>query len=993
MQRCLSFLPGWLCWTLAVSTLQATALTTATNAPVRYTARYWQTDKGLPHNSVYAVCQAPDGYLWVATDGGLVCFDGFRFKPTPFDDLLGDAHDLVRHLELDNRGVMWIGTSDGRLAQIRDGIFSWVTPPGASLGQPIVSMDRGSDGSFWVGLSGAKLIQIKDGVIRSNLPPPKAALPGTTQVAVDRRNGRVWFSSGRNWGYLDQGRFQLQTPALETNAPIRLLASASGGLWRISDQRLHRSAEGSEWTDLGPLPKGLKQIKLCYEDQKGRLWCGTAGEVLYFFKDGRWERVVGLPHAILTLTEDSEGHIWAGTDGSGLVRLRPRSYRLINPIGGSSRQPVRSVCEDRDGEIWWTSSGRHLSLLHQGEEYIFPTKDFLPFIRVIHPHPGGGIWVGTSAGVYHVRHLGQTNWSSERVINVGIINALLMDSKGALWAGSTQHLIQWTKGKVRRYSAPLEGAGDAIQVLAQDLAGRIWIGTRKGTLHSYDGVRFTHDDTSSGLSGHRIQAILPNLDGTLWLGTVGGGLVHFKEGRATRITAAMGLPADAIAQILRGVQDDLWLGGSRGLFRVREQDLLACVDGRQTRLNPITYGRNEGLPSLNAADWAQPSTWISRSGEYLFATTAGLVGVDVNRASTTDSSVVVRLEEVLAAGRTWAPTDKLVLPADSRQVTLRFTALGFGQAELINFRHRLVGADQDWIETGGQREARYTQVPAGTYRFEVQASNNDGVWQTPGASFTLVVSPFLWEKRWFTVLSLLGLVSTGAVAFRQWSTRRLKQRLELLKRQQEVLKERERIARDIHDEIGAGLTNISLLGELALRGRHSPRDLQGELSRMTERARDMVRALDEIVWAVNPRNDTFNALITYLCHYAQETLQAAGIRCRLDVPDDVPPLPLSAEFRHHIFLILKEALNNICKHSSATEVELTVVYDRDRIELRIHDNGLGFEAAQLASNRSGLSNMRARASLLGGTFHVESRRGSTTICLVTSVTPQTQPAV
>lgn len=962
-------------------------------APARFAARYWQTDKGLPHNSVYAVCQAADGQLWVATDGGLVCFDGYRFKPTPVDALLGDAHDLVRHLALDRRGALWLATADGRVARAGPEGFRWLTPPGTTLGQPVAAMDEGADGSFWFGLAGSRLVRIKDGVIESNLAPTSLVAPGGTQLAVDRRDGRVWFSSGRSWGCLENGRFHLQAPVTETNVPVRLLAARGGGLWRITDGRLFRSGERDEWRDLGPLPDRIKQIKRCFEDAHGRFWCATAGEALHYFQDGRWERVLGLPHAVLTLAEDNEGHLWVGTDGSGLARFRPKSFRLINPVGGSSRQPVRSVCEDRDGAIWWTSAGRHLSRLHEGREHVFPTKDFLPTIRVLHAHPQTGVWLGTSSGVYHLRHQGGTNWTTERVINAGVVNALLVDRAGALWAGTTERVVRVAASKLRWFKDPPAGPGDAVQVLAEDAAGRVWAGTRKGTLHRFDGQQFVEYDTAAGLSGHRIQAILPNADGSLWLGTVGGGLVWFHDGRAARLTMARGLPMNAIAQIVSGASDDLWLGGSRGLFRAREADLRACVEGRVARLNPIAYGRNEGLPSLNAADWVQPSAWITRAGERLFATTGGLVGVDARRAAASAPLPPVRVEDVLANGRVWAAAERLALPADARQVTVRFTTPGFAQAELINFRHRLAGVDEGWIETGGLREARYTRLTPGAYRFEVQACHNDGVWQAPGAAFTLVIPPFLWETPWFTALGVVGLVGTGALALRQWSTRRLQQKFETLKRQQDVLKERERIARDIHDEIGAGLTNLSLLGELAQRGRPTPQDLRGELGRMTARARDMVRALDEIVWAVNPRNDTLDALIAYLCHYAQDTLQAAVVRCRLEAPEGAPVLPLTAEFRHHVFLLLKETLNNVCKHSGAAQVELSLRSAGGRLELSVRDDGRGFDPERAGAGRCGLANLRARAALLGGTFELSSRPGGPTTARFDCPLPASSSAI
>ena len=305
--------------------------------------------------------------------------------------------------------------------------------------------------------------------------------------------------------------------------------------------------------------------------------------------------------------------------------------------------------------------------------------------------------------------------------------------------------------------------------------------------------------------------------------------------------------------------------------------------------------------------------------------------------------------------------------------------------ENVRFRYKLEGLETEWVEAGTRRSAQYSHLRPGDYRFQVIACNNNGIWSEATSTMTLKVLPHFWETAWFS--GLLGITVVGALAgtVRFMVTRKLRRELKRLEQQRAIERDRARIAKDIHDDLGAGLTQIMLQSALAQRDPQP--QVQTHLGNISETARELIRAMDEIVWAVNPQNDTLDGLVTYVCKFAQEYLTVAGVRCRLDLPAQLPPYVLSAETRHNLFLAIKEALNNVVKHARATEVRLELSVQPAYLTFRIRDDGQGMVSstnapAGLGSDRissgHGLGNMTKRLETIGGRCSVTGEPGGGT---------------
>jgi signal transduction histidine kinase len=329
----------------------------------------------------------------------------------------------------------------------------------------------------------------------------------------------------------------------------------------------------------------------------------------------------------------------------------------------------------------------------------------------------------------------------------------------------------------------------------------------------------------------------------------------------------------------------------------------------------------------------------------------------------------------------------MIQPGQGR-LEFSYTGLFFTAPERVRFKYRLDGLEHEWVEAGARRSVPYSYLPPGDYTFHVTACNDDGVWNEAGASLALTVQPHYWQTWSFHILSavLAAAALSGLVLFA--ARRRMRQKLERLEHQQAVERERARIARDIHDDLGANLTRITMLSQSFRDETEPAEEREATLDLIYQTARDLTRAMDEIVWAVNPRHDSLDSLASYLGKLAQDFLRPAGIRCRLELPMQLPPLPLTAETRHNLFLAFKEALNNVVKHAHASEVRVVLILNGAGFTLTVEDNGRGFAPEKLAAAPSpspdrvaggnGLSNMRHRLEKLGGKFEIISAPGSGT---------------
>ncbi|MEI7902654.1 MAG: triple tyrosine motif-containing protein, partial [bacterium] len=454
-----------------------------------------------------------------------------------------------------------------------------------------------------------------------------------------------------------------------------------------------------------------------------------------------------------------------------------------------------------------------------------------------------------------------------------------------------------------------------------------------------------------------------------------------------------GLHDDYLSQIVPDGRGRLWFAGNQGIFSVREKELDELAAGRAARVHPVAYGQQDGLPRLQASHGFWPGALCDKGGALWFAMESGMAVVNAGDFKENREPPPVVIERMTVNGKTVAaygagepltspdaaaPVElrqsgaRVRLPPGQRQVEFVFTALSFKMPESLGFRYRLHGLDKEWVEAGTRRTASYPHLPPGDYRFQVTACNSDGVWNETGAALELTAEPYWWETAWVRVagpLAAVGVLGSGVFV---WLRRRRRFQIERLELLQATEKERVRIAQDLHDDLGAGLTEIGLLGDLVGAQAANQPETAGLIS---QRARELAGALDEIVWAVNPRHDNSQALTAYFCRFAQDFLRPAGLACRFDVAESLPDCGLTTETRHQLFLAFKEALNNIVRHARASEVSLRIVSEKGLLVISVTDNGCGFTGAVPTGSPDGLQGMRDRLARLGGECSVHSSAG------------------
>ena len=669
--------------------------------------------------------------------------------------------------------------------------------------------------------------------------------------------------------------------------------------------------------------------------------------------------------------------MWLGSGSSGLLRLQRRKVEMLAPPDAWQGRAVLTMSMTPDGGFLVGTEGAGLYRMSgDGTWSVFGSDSGLrnSYVWAVHADPEGTLWAGTWTGL-------ETATGGRFAPPPGMagfdepILALVRARDGGLWVGSRAGLARYDSGTVRWIEPEPARLLRDIRSILEAPDGRLWVSTNGNGIGCVrDGAvrQFLQRD---GLGSDFTHGLLLDDSGTLWIGTRGGGLNRYKDGRFAAVRMEHGLASDSISQIEDDGLGHLWMSSRAGILRVNKAELNACADGALRQVQCLVYGLADGLPTLACSNSQPAPGYRTADGRLVFATDAGLALIDPRAVQLNTRPPPVEIEGVRHGERPvqHAPFSGVVeLGPGGRRIEIKYTGLSFAQPDKVRFKCRLDGFDPDWVDMGTERRAAYSYLPPGRYVFRVIAANNDGIWNTGGRTLTLVVRPHFWQTLWFRLL--LGALGAAAVASLVWfqARRRLLRRVELLERERAIDAERTRIANDMHAAIGAGLTRINMLAGSARAELDDRARLERLLAQIHETARNVTRAVDEIVWAVNPRHDTFESLVNYLERVAQDMLGAAQIQCRLELPEEMPDWHPSAEVRHHLVLAYKEALSNAVRHSGARRVTVSLTLAPEGCHLTVTDNGRGVSTPAPAETGratagNGIPGMQRRLAKLGGT--------------------------
>jgi ligand-binding sensor domain-containing protein/signal transduction histidine kinase len=968
-----------------------------------YSSQQWDNTDGLPHVTVQSLLQTRDGYLWAGTLSGLTRFNGDSF--TTFDNTNASvlANGRITALCQTRDNTIWIGSYSGDIHRLQNGLASQLVTNEVLRSAAVLDIFEAKDGTIWIGtIEGA--LRYRD---KTLLRFSKSELLGHVSVKTFSEDSKhnIWMgtSAGLVCWSNNAAKLHPQLKGLPNEFVRAVCCDATDGVWYGTSSALmyFKNGETKHYSKKDGLADA--NITTLHEDKQGTLWVGTYGGLSRrtkdrFFIETTTERD---PYdQVYAIKEDAEGNIWIGAK-DGLYRLKQKQFATYTSQQGLAHNNVTSVRENQDGAIWFGTWGGGLHRLQNGKLSVYNWNSGASLgndmILSMCETRDGTLWIGDDfdGGLFRFKN-GQLSQIERKKFDDRAVRVLCEDHQGDLWIGTSTGLIRKHGDEFRKFSAEDGLSTGKIRSIEEDRDGRLWVGTEKGVFLWQEG-HFLVPEPLRELSKVCVVEIFHDSSDALWFGTIGSGIYRLQGKSLANFTSQQGLPSDDIYEVLEDDENNYWFSCLKGVFCINKEQLSSALSKSGAKLSLVLYDKNDGMVSSQCNGSSKPAAWKSKDGRLWFATSKGLSVIDPNTVSFKGTHLppAVFIEKVAGGKKDFLPdpvsktTTPLEIEAGLSELEFRFSALSFRAPEKNRFRYRLQGFDPDWVDANPIHSVVYKGIRPGNYRFQVIAADSDGIWNQTGASVAVVLLPHFWQTWWFIGMSVgLGVMALAG-AVRYVSTKNLQRQLDSLERQNAIQRERTRIAQDMHDDLGARLTEILFLSDVVADGKRKTEETRGHVKRISSAARELVRNLDVIVWALNPKNDVLDSFALYVYEYVETFLAPTGIRCRLDVPDELPNLVLSSEIRHNLFLVIKEALNNVAKHSCASEVWFRLRFDKNLLSISIDDSGKGFLEEKTTALGNGLVNMEKRMQTIGGCFELKTERGQgTQIRLLISIRKQ-----
>jgi ligand-binding sensor domain-containing protein/signal transduction histidine kinase len=949
--------------------------------PTRRVSQYvrdeWGEEKGFIGGTIYAIEQSGDGYLWIGTERGLVRFDGSNFmliqRPIPDDPPIG----RVRGLICDADGDLWVRLEGPRMLLYRDGEFE--DPFRRFDLQDVIVTAMASDYRYRVLFAG-----LGDRALRYDHEQFETVLtadenPGTVISLAGTSDNSIWLGTRENGLFrLQSGRISKAAPELG-NSKINCLSSISGGgLWIGSDDGLYFLEVGATKAVALPSLRGLH---------------------------------------ILTTTMDHEKNLWIGTN-HGIVRVTPFGDVSLDLIDRKADYEVRAVYEDRDGGIWF-SGPSGLERLRNGMLISFSTTDGIPAIRggpiyvdskdriwfapfsgglfimeenhakrvtvagldhdVVYSISGSGneIWIGRERGGLTVltesgnSFVARTYTRSDGLPQNSVYSVRCLQD-GAVLAGTVSSGVsRLSAGRFTNYSDADGLPSNAVNSIAESADGTVWVATANG-LASYSNAKWTGYTDRDGLPSSSVKVIFEDSTRNLWIAT-SGGLSYLSSGK---ITVPRHMPEILREQIL-GIAEDslgfLWFTTADNVVRVNREKLLT---GGLLETDIQGFGAEDGLKGTEVVSRANTLV-ADPAGRIWLSLSSGLSMADPTVTMKNFGSGSVRIDSISAGGRQLDRQVPIKIPAGIQTITFNYGGTNLSSPERIRFRYKLDGSSQGWSDIVASKQVVFSNLEPRSYQFRIVASSSAGLWNGPETIIPFVIEPAFWQTWWFRVLCCIALLGILWAAY----VLRLKQVTRLLHlRHQERLSEREDIARDLHDTFFQDVQSLFL--RLHTASRHLPHEnpTRQALEEVLDDSDRIMTDGRKMFLDLPTKESQEGDFAEMIADHCKEFASAHPVEYRIEV--DGQPRSLDTLVRSELEKIAREAIYNAFRHSKAKAIEVELTYGKREMQLRVRDNGQGFEPSLLQTNSGhqhlGLQNMRRRADKIDAKFRLWSRLGSGT---------------
>jgi ligand-binding sensor domain-containing protein/signal transduction histidine kinase len=942
------------------------------NKPLtEYTHTIWTHKDGIPSAFIYSIAQTRDGYLWLATTDGLVRFDGVRFvhwRPnTGHTELLG----VVRSLCAARDGSLWVGTAAGLVGHIRgDDLTTF------SVGAHVAAILEDRDGTLWVTTEN-HLLRFRPAT-QEQIGPAITLSGAFLSGPLQDGNGSIWLTTESRILRLESANPQGR-PLEIAKGKFWLSEDTNGEIWLTRPDGSTRPADEGQIVSGPKMERKTLDIHTVLRDSNGNTWIGTLGQGLARlqagFHDGmrmeKYSQFDGLSAArVWCFLEDREHNIWVGTQ-NGLNRFRDEKINTLTRREGLVNDNVDALTAGPDGIIWASIStgisridGQHRDLYLNGATAMALSMD-----------RENTLWAGTNRGVVRLENGKWSNLPMPTGIHLQDVTAITEDHEKGVWLfDARKGLYRWRNGRSTDVSQEPLLKAKSILAADVDAAGRVWFGLYEGSVVVFDGSRFHAYSESDGLAGGSVNAVHVDDKATVWIGTERG-LSRFDGQRFVTWNKANGLPGERVLWVLSDSGGRIWLGYSTGVACVSQSELDRA---QQDPSHLVVYSfldDGDGLKGNPDRGWQSPAVRAS-DGKLWFRTSEGVAILDPQDLTRNPVVPPVRVERMVADGAVFDVTQAVRLRPLTRDIEIDYTALSLAEARKVRFRYKLEGFDSDWRDAGTRRQAFYTNLHPHAYRFRVLACNNDGVWNESGATLDFDLLPAFYQTQSFRLLwaVVLIILAWGAYRLRVWQvTTQLRERFD------ERLKERTRIAQELHDSLIQEVMGISL--QIEVTDELLPADFPAKqpLARALGLSKSALnagrRALNDLRTAPLSAAD----LVKSFSQLANELRRDAGPK--IEVIVEGRERPLNALAGNDVLQVGRQAITNALQHAHARRIHVLLSYGEQQLWIRVQDNGCGMSEEALNLQRPGhygMAGMQERAERLGGSISITSRIGEGT---------------
>ncbi|MEQ9090735.1 MAG: two-component regulator propeller domain-containing protein [Balneola sp.] len=947
-------------------------------------------EDGLPQNSVNEILQTRDGYIWIATFGGLARFDGNTFTKFDRSNTSCMISDQILDIYADSEGAIWIfpahaNTLVTRIKGNKCNTFK--------LGDGISERFRlieNYDGSIWA-------YAFNDFFLNTGESLEKVELVTDTLVqkeAIKSKNG-TWFGVDKNLYRIYEGSivkiWENLTHIKSTINYVYNHPTKEGRLLVVTPEGIIEYEIGEDLNFIGINTVNEIVIDLKFDNNNNQyvttvngigFKVGSSFEIFDPFKDQESIR-------LKSFLQDNEGNFWIGTEGDGLFRFRKKTFSMIDKEDGLQNEKMLSITKLNDGKV----------LMSTNCDGIYEWKDGIAKLSAIHDFIGTGcywsvfqdskgrIWLGGD-NPYMTESLDKPGkfFDSDDGFEGYSVVAITEDSKNRIWVATTTGIYIYDGTSFSENLTEKDGLyyRDA-RSLYEDTSGKMWIGTNGG-LNTYrdkeiQKISLAINSESEITNQPHVRAIYEDEDGIFWIGTYGDGLFRIKNGETFHFNTGNGLYDNVVSHIIEDEDGYFWMGSNRGIQRTSRISLNKLADGEIDKVISYSYSNKDGMNSAETNGGFQPSFIYDSDKNIYFPTVAGVAKVSTRDVNKNNNTPPVYIESIKNSNNENLEVGEVKLNYDEAFVQFDYTAINFSDPDKVQFKYRLQGLNDNWVEAGSRREAVYTKIPPGNYKFQVIASNNDGLWNYEGASVDVVIVPPFWQKMWFILLSLAAfggfvglLISRRTVRLKQETEQKRIFTEQLLASQEN---ERRRIASEIHDGLGQQILVIKNRAELARKQVYEPNELSEQLDEIMNsaiRSIEDVRNLSHALRPIHLEKFGLTDAISDLCNQLQ---QSSSMEWSYHIDDINKLIPKEKEI--NFYRVIQEAINNILKHSSASEASVIVRVSNDSIHTVIWDNGVGF-IKSLIKNSDGLGflGMKERMETLNGKMTIDSLPGEGT---------------